>query len=207
MLRLPDTQEPYLLDVPLRKEYPSRFFVPLGDLERRLLSGESPEQIQEELLDLQEFPGLLCEPTWTCDSYYYLLGLASELAGDTDEALDNYLALWLNYSKSPFTTMARLKLEGTQPIPTATLSPTPTLPVTPSPTLPASLTPTVTGTPPTATPTVTGTLPTPTVTGTPPTATPTLTGTSPTATPSRTPTATLGSGYPPVATTPPYPYP
>jgi hypothetical protein len=205
--RLPDTQEPYLVEVPLRKEYPSRFFVPLGELETRLLTGDSPDQIQEELLDLQEFPGLLCKPTWTCDSYYYLLGLASELAGDTEDALDSYLTLWLNYSKSPFTTLARLKLEGTAPILTATLSPTPTLPVTPSLTLPATLTPTITGTPPTATPTITGTPPTPTITGTPPTTTPTVTGTPPTATLPPPATATLETAYPPVVTTPPYPYP
>jgi hypothetical protein len=191
MQRLPDTQEPYLLDVPLREEYPSPFFVPLADLERRLLSGESPKQIQKELLELKKYPGLLCASTWTCDSYYYLLGLSSELAGDTKTALDNYLTLWLNYSKSPFTTLARLKLEGTGPVYTPTLSPTPTLTITPS------LTPTLTGTPsPSVTPTPTFTLTgthsaTPTVTGTPPTATPTRTPRPATAGPTSTATATV----------------
>ncbi len=181
MQRLPDTQQPYLLEVPLRQEYPSRFFVPLAELETRLLSGESPEQIQDELLELQDYPGLLCEPTWTCDSYYYLVGLSSELAGDTENAVDYYLNLWLNYSKSPFTTLARLKLEGTGPLFTPTLSPTPTLTVTPS------TTPTLTRTPsPTATIT-----PTFTLTGTH-SATPTVTGTPPTATPTHTPQAANG---------------
>jgi hypothetical protein len=166
------------------------------------LGGEPPRQIQKELLDLQKFPGLLCQPTWTCDSYDYLLGLASELAGDAQKALDNYLTLWLNYSRSPFTTLARLKLEGAAVQPTS--SPTATLPLTSSPTSAGTLVPTVTGTPPTATPTVSGTPPTatPTVTGTPPTATPTVSGTPPTATPSPSPTATSGTAYPPVPTTP-----
>ncbi len=60
------------------------------------------------------------------------------------QAVEAYLTLWRNYSRSPFTTMARLKLKGegialTTPVP---------LTATPSPT------PTITGTPPTPTATV-----------------------------------------------------
>jgi hypothetical protein len=199
MQRLPDNQRPYLLEVPLRKEYPSKFFVPLSELETRLLSGESPEVIQEELLNLADYPGLLCAPTWTCDPYYYLLGLASELAGDEKLAIENYQTLWLNYSKSPFTTLARLKLSGGAPVATATPSPTPTLFATPGLATPG------TPTPPTPTPTVSGTppTPTPTVSGTPPTPAFTVTGTPPTATASVTPSPTVDTtAYPPVPTTP-----
>jgi hypothetical protein len=194
MQRLPDNQRPFLQEVPLRKEFPSRFFVPLAELETRLLSGESPEVIQQELLALQRFPGLLCQPTWSCDSYYYLLGLASELAGDEQLAIESYQTLWLNYSKSPFTTLARLKLSGGAPAPTATLSPTPTLAAAPPLATPGAPTPTVSGTPPT---------PTPTVSGTPPTPTLTVTGTPPTATLTPSPGATADeTAYPPLPTTP-----
>jgi hypothetical protein len=81
-----------------------------------------------------------------------MLGLASELAGDQASALDAYLSLWRDYSKSPFTTMARLKIGG------ATIPPSPTPTLTSTLALP-TITPTATGTPPTgaATPTRTPT--------------------------------------------------
>jgi hypothetical protein len=190
MRRLPDTQEPYLISVPLRKEYPNKFFIPLQAAQNALLAGKSPKDIQKKLLELQDYPGLLCRANWSCDVYYYLLGLASELSGDKKSAVEAYHRLWLDYSKSPYTTMARLKLLGIAPPVTATLSPTPTVPTT------NAVTPTISGTPPSATPTVSGTppTPTPTVSGTPPTLTPTVSGTpqttsSPTTT--VTPTATV----------------
>jgi hypothetical protein len=178
MRRRPETDEAYLLPVPLRKEYPSRFFVPLEAAQNALLAGQDPEEIQDELLALQDFPGLLCAPTWTCDSYYYLLGLASELAGDEEAAVEAYHRLWLDYSRSPYTTMARLKLAGgpvqppSTPSPAATSTaaagtPAPTGSATPSPTSTSgpTPTPTITGTPPTATPSPTASLP-PTATNT-----------------------------------------
>ncbi len=210
MRRAPVSQQPYLVQVPLRKEYPNKFFLPLAALERGLFLGHDPKGIKQDLQNLQDYPGLLCAPTWTCDSYYYLLGLAAELSGDEKAAVAAYHKLWQDYSRSPFTVMARLKLEGSGFSHTATPTPsaTPGAPtITGTPTIGPSLTPTFTGTPPTATPgtpTITGTPPTatpgtPTVTGTPPTATPgtpTVTGTPPTATP--------GTPYP-VDTTTPYP--
>jgi hypothetical protein len=143
---------------------------------------------------LQEIPGLLCKATWSCDEYYYLLGLASELANDEISAADAYQFLWLNYSKSPFTQMARLKLiaVGGVQAPTITITLTP------------SSTPTITRTsgPSTSTPTRTPITPTPTVTGTPPTATPTPTATN---TPSAPPISTPTTGGYPVYPPPPYP--
>jgi hypothetical protein len=215
MRRLPDNQKPYLVDVPLRKEYPSRFFVPLESYQAALLpefglQGASPEVIQQKLLDLEDYPGLLCKPNWTCDRYYYLLGLASELAGDELTAVEAYHQLWLDYTKSPFTTMARLKLASLAVLlPTSTGAPTPTYTGT---SLTSTLTPTG------ATPTLTRTG---TATFTPQTFTPTITntGTPPTAT--STPTPTLTETYVPgpvytltntlspvpTATEGPYPYP
>jgi hypothetical protein len=187
MQRLPDNQEPFLVDVPLRKEYPSRFFVPLEAYKTALLSGSSPEVIQEELIKLAENPGLLCKPTWSCDEYYYLLGLASELAFDEESAVEAYHRLWLDYSKSPYTIMASQKLEPSTIPPTPTATPTGT--ATASPTI--SLTPSLTPTGPTVTPSASAT---PTVSGTPPTFTPTASGTPPTFTPS--PTATISESYP-----------
>jgi hypothetical protein len=200
------------VQVPLRKEYPNKFFLPLAALERALFLGQDPERIKDDLKNLKDYPGLLCAPTWSCDSYYYLWGLAAELAGDEQKAVAAYHRLWQDYSRSPFTTLARLKLEGSGVVQTAapTASATPTLGTpaatvtlgtplaatgTPTPTL--SPTPTVTGTPPTATPSAT-----PTVTGTPPTATPTITGTPPTATPSPTQATTYPGETQPATNTP-----
>jgi len=167
--RMPDDQEPYLVEVPLRKEFPNRFFVPLKSYEKALLEGADAQIIQQKLINLEKNPGLLCKTTWSCDRYYYLLGLASELAGDRFSAVEAYHKLWSDYSKSPFTTMARLKLSTLVEI-----------------TYPTS-TGTNTGTPPTFTATATGL-------GTLPTSTPTPT-LSPTSTvtpgPSLTPTITL----------------
>jgi hypothetical protein len=151
MDRLPDTLEPYLGYPELPKFYPNQFDDSLQDLTERLFSGEDPAQIHKELLHLEESPGLLCAPYWSCDPYFYLLGLTAELANEKDSALHFYLHLWWNYSKSPFTTMARLKLKGIGIPPTST----PT--ITTSPTSTPTLMPTVTGTPPTATPTPTTT--------------------------------------------------
>ena len=169
MERLADTLEPYLIYPELPKFYPNLFEESLQDLTERLFSGEDPVQIHEELLYLEEYPGLLCAPYWACDPYYYLLGLSAELAGEDDIAIHYYLHLWWNYSKSPFTTMARLKLKGVG------LPATSTTTITLTPTSTQTLMPTVTGTPPTATPS-------PTMTTTPEGSTP-YPAPQPTATP------------------------
>jgi hypothetical protein len=144
--RLPGTLEPYLRIVDLPKTYPDRFNQPLKVAIQDLLKGEDAKSIQKQLLGLQFSPGLLCRGTWTCDEYLYMLGLASELAGDQRTATDTYLSLWRDYDKSPFTTMARLKLVS------LLNTPTPTLTLTSTPTLPLGATPTVTGPAPTIPP-------------------------------------------------------
>lgn len=144
--RLPDTGEPYIQSVPLRREYPNRFLEPLEQARQRLLAGSPAQAMYIFLRNLQDFPGLLCQASWSCDAYYYLLGLSAELAGRPDDAVQAYHRLWSDYSRSPYTWMARQKLQGE-----VYLSPTPTS--TATPTIPLTPTPTVTGTPPTSTPT------------------------------------------------------
>ncbi len=155
VLRLEADRAPYLQPVELPRFYPNRFNLALEPLIDELLDGGAPAQVQRRLQALQDSPGLLCVGDWSCDRYYYLLGLAAELAGDKTAAIDSYLWVWRNHSRSPYTTLARLKLSGAALAPTATQTPL------------ISETPTITPTPGTPTPTVTGTPPTATVTPTP----------------------------------------
>ena len=193
MHRVPGSQEPYIVYVPLREEWPNRFEEGFKQAEDTLFASGDPKKVREELVALQKWPGLLCKTSWTCDRYYYMLGLASELTGYESNAVDAYLTLWREYSKSPFTTMARLKLEGigmpAPAVPTHTSTPSGTF--IPIPTIPG-VTPTPTPTGATPTPSPTGATPTPTPTG--PTPTPSPTGATPT------PTLTEPPGTP-------YPYP
>ncbi len=163
--RLAETGEPYLTRPQLPQFYPDRFQIGVDAARLALFAGDDPASVHRALLDLEESPGLLCRGQWACDEYYYLLGLAAELAGDEEAAVQAYLRLWWDYSKSPYTGLARLKLKGEAVLPSQT--PTATL---------------------TLTPTITGTLPTPTRT---PTITPTHDPSATvTVTPTETPTPT-----------------
>ena len=93
--RMPGTGIPYLEPVALRHEYPDRYLAGLQLIENSLFDGDPPKQVQKDLRTLATYPGLLCVNTWSCDSYYYLLGLASELAGDVRSAVDAYHRLWI----------------------------------------------------------------------------------------------------------------
>ncbi|GAB4482593.1 MAG: hypothetical protein Kow0088_25560 [Anaerolineales bacterium] len=181
VLRAPGDRHPYAQSVELPRYYPDKFREAVAQLEEDLFKGAPPDQIYRSLLDLQKYPGLLCRATWSCDRYYYLLGLSAELGGDQIAAVAAYYRLWLDYSKSPFTTMARLKLRQ---LTTPTFTPTPTS--TPTPT-------------PTSSPTLQPHSPTPTPSSPQPTgATPTSGPHTPTSAPLPTmPTVTNG----------PYPYP
>ena len=155
--RDPGTQEPYLERVPRRLIFPNRFLAGFNTAQQALLSGADPAAAQRDLQALEQYPGLVCRGTWSCDPYYYSLGLASELAGNERLAVSAYHRLWLDYSRSPYTIMARLKLAG------VALLPSPAPSSTAAPTQTGTATPTVTGTPPTPTPTLTPTItPTPT---------------------------------------------
>lgn len=150
--RMPDTLEPYLSFPELPRFYPDRFGLALKAAEEALFSGVDPAQVQRQLLDIQDTPGLLCRAFFTCDEYYHMLGLAAELAGDKPTAIESYLQVWWDSSRSPFTTMVRLKLKGAAVLPSSTASLTPTTTAT------VTRTPTITGTPPTATITLTPTI-------------------------------------------------
>ena len=141
--RDPDTFEPFLTRPILHEEHTDPFVEGMNVARDLLFAGEDPEIVIDMLLHLEKNPGLTCERNWTCDPYYYYLGLAYELAGHDRLAIETYLFLWWNYSKSPFTIMARLKLEATTtqtpPAPTAIVTP-----ATSTPTPPAGTTPTAT---------------------------------------------------------------
>jgi hypothetical protein len=158
MLRDSGSAEPVIEPVVLQTIYPNRFNNAVLAIENELWNGGDPFEARSALTVLADYPGLTCEGSYTCDHYYYLLGLANELYGDEQLAVDAYLQLWRVYARSPYTTLARLKLEGLA------------LPVGPTGTVTATSSPTPSGTPPTPTPTRT---PTPTLDGaTQPTATP-----------------------------------
>ena len=161
MRRDPGTLKPSIEPVDISLQFPNRYLAALRLAEDALFAGVDPVTVREQLIAMQVDPGLKCKYTWSCDPYYYLLGLASEQAGDEQAAIDAYTQLWWDYSRSPYTTMARLKLAGLSVVPSGTPVPTATR------TVPASSTPTITGTPPTRTPTLT-----PTVTNTAITVTP-----------------------------------
>lgn len=137
MRRLPGSLFPYIVYPKLPQLYPDRFKEALNPVINDLLSGGNPKEIKQRLLEIQDFPGLLCKAFWSCDRYYYMLALASELAGDNRQAVETYVQLWWDYSKSPYTTLTRLRLKGPAVVP----STTPTI----------TTTPLFTGTPPTAT--------------------------------------------------------
>lgn len=148
IVRVPGSSQPYLVIPDLPDTYPNRFEEGLQKAMDALFSGANPAIVKADLLLLQENPGLLCKPYWSCDLYYYILGLASELSGDGILSVDSYLYLWWNYSKSPFTTMARLKLEGATlphyPTPTSTTTLTPSMMSTPLTITPSLITPSAT---------------------------------------------------------------
>jgi hypothetical protein len=93
-----------------------------------LFSGEDPAAILQTLEDLQGSQRFNCLNFRICDKFYYMLGLAYELNGRGSDAIDTYIKLWWEYRDSPFTTMARLKLEPLShvtPVPTGIPTGTP----------------------------------------------------------------------------------
>ncbi len=143
---------PFIRYPELPQFYPNRYEEALEPVIDDLFQGADPAGYPRAAGSHRRFPGLLCVATWTCDRYYYVRGLAAELAGLDNNAIEDYLKVWWDHSKSPFTSMVRLRLKGPAVVPTSTLLPTGT--VTPTP--PATAT--VTGTPPTAIPSISPTV-------------------------------------------------
>ena len=75
-----------------------------------LFNSADPVLVRETLLGLKQSKNYGCK-TYPCDQLYYFLGLANELADDKSSAVDAYLQLWKEYPDSPYTIMARSKLE------------------------------------------------------------------------------------------------
>jgi hypothetical protein len=172
--RLLDTREAYIEWVDVEYPRPTVILDGYTQALNALMDGVDPQEIQTRLLELMNSPRFIgdCIAFKICDQFHYTLGFVYDLNGEVGNAIDQYLWVWRNYEKSPFTQLARLKLDYF-PLPTYTKTPvltnTPTRTRTPSS---ATMTSTFTITPTrTVTPTFT---PTSTVT---PTATDTITPT------------------------------
>jgi len=86
---------------------------PLDDLINRLFRGDDPAEIRDLLLQFNQSKSFDCKRAGRCDQVAYLLGLTDELLGEEQSALNAYLQLWNEYPDSPYTIMARAKLELT----------------------------------------------------------------------------------------------
>ncbi len=193
--RFPETDEVYIIPYSPSYFYSDYTLEVVNSAMNGLLSGAAPLPIRDELVALRRSENFACLTEDDCSYFYYTLGLANQLGQDESGAVDSYLFIWNEYPNSPFTYMARLKLEykpGFGPPPTYT--PTPTNTATATTTATITLTPTLTHTP--------GPSPTSTLTHTPgPSPTPTNTATvTPTPTASNTPTVTNTATATPTAT-------
>jgi hypothetical protein len=176
--RLMDTLEAYIEWVDVEYARPTIILDGYNQALNDLMDGADPKVIQDTLLELLNSPRFKgdCIAFNICDQFHYTLGLVYNLNGEEGNAIDQYLWVWRNYGQSPYTTLARLKLDYF-PLPTYTKTPipssTPYQTRTSTATIPTStrtITPTGTVTPtftltPTVTPTLTATI-TPTVTET-----------------------------------------
>ncbi|MGQ0601973.1 MAG: hypothetical protein ACT4QE_09790, partial [Anaerolineales bacterium] len=75
-----------------------------------LFAGADLAIVRAVVLKAKEARDFNCK-TVDCPQVEYLLGLPYELTGDEREAVQTYLDLWCAYPDSPFTIMARAKLE------------------------------------------------------------------------------------------------
>ncbi len=165
--RLIDTHEAYIQWVDVEYARPTvirdEYYLALS----ALMEGADPAAIRDTLLELLNSPRFIgdCIAFNICAQFHYTLGLVYNLTHDDTNAIDQYLWVWRNYDQSPYSLLARLKLNYL-PLPTYTQSVLP------------SRTPTVTRSPTSATQTSTLTV-TPSITVTPTiTHSPTATGTS-----------------------------
>jgi hypothetical protein len=179
-----ETQDAYIEWVDVEFARPTIILDGYNQAVNALMNGDDPHLVQNTLLELLNSPRFKgdCIAFNICAEFHYTLGLVYDLNGEEGNAIDQYLWVWRNYPNSPYTTMARLKLDYFR-LPTYTRTPVP------------SATPYRTNTPSPVTPTLTRTV-TPTRTETQiftqtPTYTLTFTPTiSPTATETTTPTST-----------------
>lgn len=172
--RLPITLEAYIQWVDMEYARPTIIRDGYQQALNQLMSGTDPSVVLSSMLGLYNSPRFKgdCIAFNICDQFHYTLALTYDLLGQQGNGIDQYLWVWRNYGKSPYATMARLKLNHfplptytRTPIPTSTTAPTRTpTPTTQTPTSTMTFTPSMTPTP-SSTPTSTGTeTPTTTVT-------------------------------------------
>jgi hypothetical protein len=147
--RLPETQAAYIQWVDVEYAHPTIIRDGYIQALNSLMDGTAPVVVRDSLLQLFNSPRFTgdCIAFNICDQFHYTLGLVYDLVGEQGNAIDQYLWVWRNYGQSPYTTLARLKLNYF-PLPTYTRTPVPTS--TPVPTrtpTPTTLTPTMTNSP------------------------------------------------------------
>jgi hypothetical protein len=115
-------KESTLPDIPARQIF--------EETRKALYAGQDPNQVRVSLLALMQNPSFVCEPKlnpddsfkylgWPfpgyCPDFLYTLGLTYELSGDENGAVQAYWQLWHDYPESPYTLVARYKLEPVSP--------------------------------------------------------------------------------------------
>lgn len=144
--RVPETLEPYVTYVIIEFVPTTYTKLALQTAMSDLFSGKDPQTVLNQLLQVTSSGRFNCKNYNICDRFYYILGLANELSGHQQDAIDNYIKLWWDYKNSPLTIIARQKVVL---IPHTTITPTPTLTrtITNNPTETPAETPTDTSTP------------------------------------------------------------
>jgi hypothetical protein len=137
MERDPQTGEVAIHFVDVEYSRPTFIRDELNSLAQALFFSVDPSWVLAELLEIQSSPRFAgdCVAFGICARLYYTLGLAYELTGNQLSAIDWYLITWREYPLSPYTLMARLKLELIPATPTftPTITPIPTITWTPDP--------------------------------------------------------------------------
>jgi hypothetical protein len=143
--RLIDTHEAYIRWVDVEYARPTiirdEFYLAMN----ALFEGADPAVIRDTLIELLNSPRFIgdCIAFNLCPQFHYTLGLAYHLTHEESNAIDQYLWVWRNYDQSPYSTLARLKLNYF-PLPTYTQSAfpsrTPTVTRTPTATVTSTLT-------------------------------------------------------------------
>jgi len=124
--RIPPDGEPYIVPAAVVEPITTYTRDTLQEDQEALLSGVDPALVRDSLLDVLNSGRFNCLNHRICDRFYYTLGLAYELAGDTREAIDTYIQLWWENSQSPYTKIARMKIGLITPTPSPTRTPTAT---------------------------------------------------------------------------------
>ena len=118
--RVPESGEPYIVPAEVAAPITTYTRDALQEAQQALLSGADPASVRDELLDVLNSGRFNCLNHRICDRFYYTLGLAYELAGDVREAIETYIKLWWENSRSPYTKIARMKVLLNTPTPSPT---------------------------------------------------------------------------------------